>query len=125
VPTTKKRGFGLAEALLSIADEDNLDVEASCTAADGPRLQAPQLSQRVAFFLLDLWRVSLFKRRVKRDASQRPYFQEPIMPTGFDVPCAAGRTARVWLQRKGKTLTPGQALACPRRMKPTSCRSLH
>lgn len=45
----------LAEALLSIAEGDNLDVEASCTAAYGPRLQAPQLSHLVALFFCSIF----------------------------------------------------------------------
>jgi hypothetical protein len=32
------------------------------------------------------------------------------MPKGFNLRCAAGKTARVWLQGKGGALTPGQAL---------------
>jgi hypothetical protein len=32
------------------------------------------------------------------------------MPKGFDLRCAAGKTARVWLQGKGGALTPGEAL---------------
>jgi hypothetical protein len=36
--------------------------------------------------------------------------QEAIMPKGFNLRCAAGKTARVWLQGKGEALTPGQAL---------------
>jgi hypothetical protein len=32
------------------------------------------------------------------------------MPRGFDLRCAAGKTARVWLQPKGGQLTPGQAM---------------
>lgn len=31
------------------------------------------------------------------------------MPKGFDLRCAAGKTARVWLQGKGGGLKPGQA----------------
>ena len=29
---------------------------------------------------------------------------------GFNLRCAAGKTARVWLQGKGETLKPGQAM---------------
>jgi hypothetical protein len=32
------------------------------------------------------------------------------MPKGFNLRCAAGKTARVWLQGKGGGLAPGQAL---------------
>ena len=32
------------------------------------------------------------------------------MPKGFDLECAAGETARVWLQGKGGGLKPGQAM---------------
>jgi hypothetical protein len=32
------------------------------------------------------------------------------MPQGFDLRCAAGKIARVWLQGKGAGLTAGQAL---------------
>ena len=32
------------------------------------------------------------------------------MPKGFDLRCAAGKTARVWLQGKGGKLTTGQAM---------------
>jgi hypothetical protein len=32
------------------------------------------------------------------------------MPKGFNLRCAAGKTARVWLQGKGGGLKPGQAL---------------
>jgi hypothetical protein len=32
------------------------------------------------------------------------------VPQGFDLRCAAGKTARVWLQRKGGALLPGRAL---------------
>ena len=32
------------------------------------------------------------------------------MPKGFNLQCAAGKTARVWLQRKGGELLPGQTL---------------
>jgi hypothetical protein len=32
------------------------------------------------------------------------------MPKGFNLRCAAGKTARVWLQGKGGELTPGRAL---------------
>jgi hypothetical protein len=32
------------------------------------------------------------------------------MPKGFNLRCAAGKTARVWLQGKGGAHTPGQAL---------------
>jgi len=31
------------------------------------------------------------------------------MPKGFNLRCAAGKTARVWLQGKGGALQPGQA----------------
>ena len=31
------------------------------------------------------------------------------MPKGFNLHCAAGKTARVWLQGKGGGLKPGQA----------------
>ena len=31
------------------------------------------------------------------------------MPKGFDLRCAAGKMARVWLQGKGGGLKPGQA----------------
>jgi len=31
------------------------------------------------------------------------------MPKGFNLRCAAGKTARVWLQGKGGALRPGQA----------------
>lgn len=31
------------------------------------------------------------------------------MPKGFNLRCAAGKTARVWLQGKGGGLKPGQA----------------
>jgi hypothetical protein len=31
------------------------------------------------------------------------------MPKGFHLRCAAGKTARVWLQGKGGGLKPGQA----------------
>ena len=34
---------------------------------------------------------------------------EVTMPKGFDLRCAAGKTARVWLQGKGGGLKPGQA----------------
>ena len=30
------------------------------------------------------------------------------MPKGFNLRCAAGKTARVWLQGKGEALTPGR-----------------
>ena len=32
------------------------------------------------------------------------------MPKGFNLQCAAGKTARIWLQRVGGKLLPGQAL---------------
>jgi hypothetical protein len=32
------------------------------------------------------------------------------MPKGFDLRCAAGKTARVWLQGKGGGLKPGEAV---------------
>ena len=32
------------------------------------------------------------------------------MPKGFDLRCAAGKTARVWLQGDGGSLAPGQAM---------------
>jgi hypothetical protein len=32
-----------------------------------------------------------------------------MMPKGFDLKCAAGKTARLWLQGKGGGLKPGQA----------------
>ena len=32
------------------------------------------------------------------------------MPRGFDLRCAAGKTARVWVQGKGGGLRPGQAM---------------
>ena len=32
------------------------------------------------------------------------------MPKGFDLRCAAGKTARIWLQGKGGLLSPGQAV---------------
>lgn len=32
------------------------------------------------------------------------------MPKGFNLRCAAGKSARVWLQGKGGALTPGHAL---------------
>jgi hypothetical protein len=32
------------------------------------------------------------------------------MPKGFNLRCAGGKTARVWLQGKGGGLAPGQAL---------------
>jgi hypothetical protein len=32
------------------------------------------------------------------------------MPGGFNLRCAAGKTARVWLQGKGGALMPGQCL---------------
>ena len=32
------------------------------------------------------------------------------MPKGFNLRCAAGKTARVWLQGKGGGLKPGQAM---------------
>ena len=32
------------------------------------------------------------------------------MPKGFNLRCAAGKTARVWLQGNGGGLAPGQAL---------------
>jgi len=32
------------------------------------------------------------------------------MPKGFNLRCAAGKTARVWLQGMGGGLKPGQAL---------------
>jgi hypothetical protein len=32
------------------------------------------------------------------------------MPKGVNLQCAAGKTARIWLQRKGGKLLPGQAL---------------
>jgi hypothetical protein len=32
------------------------------------------------------------------------------MPKGFVLRCAAGKTARVWMQGKGGGLTPGRAL---------------
>jgi len=32
------------------------------------------------------------------------------MPKGFNLRCAAGKTARVWLQGKGGELAPGHAL---------------
>jgi hypothetical protein len=35
--------------------------------------------------------------------------REALMPKGFDLRCAAGKTARVWLQGKGGGLKPGQA----------------
>ena len=31
------------------------------------------------------------------------------MPKGFNLQCAAGKPARVWLQGKGGALKPGQA----------------
>ncbi|MFZ0852606.1 MAG: hypothetical protein WAO08_25795 [Hyphomicrobiaceae bacterium] len=31
------------------------------------------------------------------------------MPKGFNLQCAAGKTARVWLQGKGGGLKPGEA----------------
>jgi hypothetical protein len=36
-----------------------------------------------------------------------------IMPKGFVLRCAAGKTARAWLQGKGGRLTPGRALVLP------------
>jgi hypothetical protein len=33
-----------------------------------------------------------------------------MMPKGFDLKCGAGKTARVLLQGKGSSLTPGRAL---------------
>jgi hypothetical protein len=36
-------------------------------------------------------------------------FREVVVPKGFDLKCAAGKTARVWLQGKGGELAPGQA----------------
>jgi len=35
------------------------------------------------------------------------------MPKGFNLRCAAGKTARVWLQGKGGVLRPGQAFVFP------------
>jgi hypothetical protein len=32
------------------------------------------------------------------------------MPKGFDLRCGSGKTARVWVQRKGGALKRGQAL---------------
>jgi hypothetical protein len=32
------------------------------------------------------------------------------MPKGFDLQCAAGKSARVWQQGKGGQLAPGQAM---------------
>jgi hypothetical protein len=32
------------------------------------------------------------------------------MPKGFDLRCAEGKTARVWLQGRGGGLKPGQAM---------------
>jgi len=32
------------------------------------------------------------------------------MPKGFNLRCAAGKTARVWLQGRGGSLRQGQAL---------------
>ena len=32
------------------------------------------------------------------------------MPKGFDLQCAAGKTARVWVQGKDGLLKPGQAM---------------
>jgi hypothetical protein len=32
------------------------------------------------------------------------------MPKGFDLRCSAGKTARVWVQRKGGGLNPGQTM---------------
>jgi len=32
------------------------------------------------------------------------------MPKGFNLKCAAGKTARVWLQGKGGGLRPGEAV---------------
>jgi hypothetical protein len=32
------------------------------------------------------------------------------MPKAFNLQCAAGKTARIWLQRKGGKLLPVQAL---------------
>ena len=37
--------------------------------------------------------------------------QKETMPKGFNLRCAAGKTARVWLQGKGGALTPGSAFA--------------
>src|SRR5262245_15976651 len=35
---------------------------------------------------------------------------ERVMSKGFHLRCAAGKTARVWLQGEGGALRPGQAL---------------
>ena len=35
---------------------------------------------------------------------------EELVPKGFNLRCAAGKTARVWLQGKGGGLKPGQAM---------------
>jgi hypothetical protein len=35
---------------------------------------------------------------------------ELSMPKGFNLRCAAGKTARVWQQGRGGALTPGQAV---------------
>jgi hypothetical protein len=42
------------------------------------------------------------------------------MPKGFNLRCAAGKTARVWLQGKGGALKPGHAvvLLAPKPPKP-------
>jgi hypothetical protein len=39
----------------------------------------------------------------------RDAVEEDPMPKGFNLRCAAGKTARVWLQGKGGALRPGQA----------------
>jgi adenosine deaminase len=46
--------------------------------------------------------------------------QEATMPNGFNLRCAGGKTARVWLQCKGGALTAGPApvLYLSRRAKP-------
>ena len=45
------------------------------------------------------------------------FWRRSIMPKGFNLQCAAGKTARVWLQGKGGGLKPGQAAGsyCRRR----------
>jgi hypothetical protein len=55
-------------------------------------------------------RITLPGAQMVSHVLRRDTAQEATMPKGFNLRCAAGKTARVWPQGKGGALTPGQAL---------------
>jgi hypothetical protein len=60
--------------------------------------------------ILIAFSITLPAPQILCSGAPRPLGQEVFMPKGFNLRCAGGKTARVWLQGKGGELAPGLAL---------------